>query len=461
MHYLLAMNLRGGPWAGMYLCQIMHLSFFALMVAAVYGLARRYANTASATIAALSLLTVPWITQLAGIAYDEGGFLLFGILSIGIAMIATFESKDRRKRFALAGAFAGFAAGSKLTAVPEVLMAVPVVTALAAIWMILRGMGGSPMSSAEKTGGPPAPRGIWIGIALFCITGPLCFSPWLARNIAWAGNPVFPELMPILGHDGFSPVQVERFEKAHKPLPAQQPLIVRLTTLDREVLDWWPDGAMSAWQFGHLIIPFGLIAFGMSARKPRSWCLLGLLFILTAFWLLMTHLQSRFFILAAPIAALLIASIDWKRWAIAGVLVVMFFGAIGWWRTAERLNAKLYGSGGNTVGIVSILGTEGAWLYEQMTLGDIPKTGTIYLVGDARAFLYPVPMSRLHYRTVFDVKDTGSDVVQAWIGSEKVMSGDCLLVDPAELRRFHQTYFGLPPLPAGVEQAPAPYIVRK
>ena len=115
-------------------------------------------------IAAMSLLSVPWLTQRAGIAYDEGGFLLFGILSIGwlrrfsgtdagsevrrrtrsnveesgssdtskpasaastSVMKQTFDSCYRVRDFAFAGAMAGFAAGSKLTAVPEVLLAVP------------------------------------------------------------------------------------------------------------------------------------------------------------------------------------------------------------------------------------------------------------------------------------------------------------------------------------------------
>ena len=35
MHYLLAMQLTGGPWAGMYLAQLMHLTFVAAAIIAV------------------------------------------------------------------------------------------------------------------------------------------------------------------------------------------------------------------------------------------------------------------------------------------------------------------------------------------------------------------------------------------------------------------------------------------
>ena len=39
MHYLLAMHLRGGPWSGMYLAQLMHASYVVLAVLAVYAFA--------------------------------------------------------------------------------------------------------------------------------------------------------------------------------------------------------------------------------------------------------------------------------------------------------------------------------------------------------------------------------------------------------------------------------------
>src|SRR5205823_9322486 len=51
MHYLLAMHLRGGPWAGMYLAQFMHGAFIFLTVLAVYALARWKADRWTATLA--------------------------------------------------------------------------------------------------------------------------------------------------------------------------------------------------------------------------------------------------------------------------------------------------------------------------------------------------------------------------------------------------------------------------
>ena len=43
MHYLLAMHLEGGPYKGMYLCQLMHLAMMVLVVLATWAFARRIA----------------------------------------------------------------------------------------------------------------------------------------------------------------------------------------------------------------------------------------------------------------------------------------------------------------------------------------------------------------------------------------------------------------------------------
>ena len=76
----------------------------------------------------------------------------------------------------------------------------------------------------------------------------------------------------------------------------------------------------------------------------------------------------------------------------------------------------------------------------------IPPEVTLTLVGDALAFYYQRPMTRLRYRTVF-VVPPGDDVVEAWRGGG-TRKTEWLLVDPVELRRFANTYWGIPPVPA-------------
>ena len=90
MHYLLAMHLRGGPWAGMYLAQFMHVAMVVLSVIAIYGAARsqtrQYADGRfAALLATLVAAATPWMSMLAAVAYNEGGLLLFGTLAIAWA----------------------------------------------------------------------------------------------------------------------------------------------------------------------------------------------------------------------------------------------------------------------------------------------------------------------------------------------------------------------------------------
>ncbi|HWE00874.1 MAG TPA: glycosyltransferase family 39 protein [Tepidisphaeraceae bacterium] len=433
MHYLMAMYLRGGPWAGMYVCQMMHMTFVVVAVVAVYGIARRRAGAAPAIIAAVSVLTVPWLAQLSAIAYDEGGFLLFGVLSIGWALHAA-DSRHPRRHFIFAGAMAGFAAGSKLTAVPEVLIAVPLVCAGLAAWKMI--------ARSDRTLAP------WRGIALFGLVGLLAFSPWLIRNLRWAGNPVFPELMPLLGRGDFTPVQVRRWELAYVPPVEQRSIVGRAKRFCEEVV--------VGWQFGYLLLPLGLIAFVSSIRDPMAWGLLGLLAILTIIWLFFTHLQGRFFILAAPVSALLIAQMDWHKREFIGVILVAIFAAVGW----VHINLKLLDSVAGEVGIGNVLGMNdlSAITLKQPPLDRVPPDAPLCLVGDARAFWYPLPMSRLRYRTVFDVKSDEPNIVKAWIGHDGKRAGEILLVDPAELKRLSASYYGLPPLPAEVKAKNQRYV---
>ena len=73
----------------------------------------------------------------------------------------------------------------------------------------------------------------------------------------------------------------------------------------------------------------------------------------------------------------------------------------------------------------------------------------IGLVGDAQAFLYPVPLSRMHYRAVFNLHTGTDDPVRAWVGDEPIGNPHWLLViNPAEINRLHATYYGVPALPA-------------
>ena len=425
MHYLLAMHLRGGPWAGMYLAQLMHVAHCALAVVAVYGVALSLAQRRSAAVAAaLAAAAAPWVTLLAPVAYNEGGLFLYGTLAIGWALRGMNAApRAALARFVVAGAMAGFACGVKLTGVPMLLAAVPLAAVVA-----------SPRSFK------PA--------AAFAVVGALLFAPWALRNLAWAGNPVFPEAARLLGRAHFSQAQVERWEQAHSPRPDQRSAGARLAAFGREIA--------TDWRFGYgLPLALGVAGAVVARRDRRARALAVLLFLLTLFWLGLTHLQGRFFVLAVPIAALLIATADWGRWRPAVVAALAALALASAAQVHGELSRRLH----RTSGLAGVLGAPDLSGLNPPEVATLPPDAPLVLVGDARAFYYPRPMRALRYRTVFDVDAAeGASVVDAWKGTEAT-GGEYLLIDPDELKRFHRTYRGIPELPPRWKDRTGPFLI--
>ena len=93
----------------------------------------------------------------------------------------------------------------------------------------------------------------------------------------------------------------------------------------------------------------------------------------------------------------------------------------------------------------------------------------VVLVGDAKAFFYTIPMSQLSYRTVFDVRGTDHDsLLEQWNGGP-IPRDARVIVDPAELKRFHDTYWKIPTVPQWITHSapkdqngqPLPFIVTQ
>jgi hypothetical protein len=435
MHYLMGMYLRSDPWRGMYVAQLMHVTIIAALVAAVYSIVKRH-NHLAAVIAALGVGCCPWILMLAPVAYDEGGMLLFGTLAVGWwlrSLEAGATPRAIAKRAMFAGAFAGFACGSKLTAVPVVMIGIPLATFMA-------------HTIAKRQ------WGAWIKqTAIFGFAGLVTFSPWLVRNMAWANNPVFPEAMSLLGKAHFNDIQVERWKEAHAPRPDQQSIGGRLKA------GWEQIG--SDFHYGYALIPIGLLATLLAWKQQNARLLLALLGVQIIFWLFFTHLQGRFFVLAIPLAALGIAQLQ-QRWMIGLAASIAVLGsAFAWTQAGYAGNSD---SGGILHRYAEFLG----WSRTNFTLGryslaggftqfewyNHPETTHFLLVGDARAFWYQRRMNSFTYRTVFDTTGEMTDPITGWLQQPRSFYQDqpytYIIIDNDELRRMSRTYYSVAPPPA-------------
>ena len=425
-HFLLAMHLRGGPWAGMYLAQLMHAAMTLLTAAACFGAAAAVAPRERATVAGVAAIAVPWVALLAPVAYNEGGLLLFGALAIGWALRAVMV-EDLWRDVLLAAVMAGFACGAKLTAGPLLIVGLPL--ALVAGAAAIR----------------PMPK-VVLAAAVVAVVGLAVFAPWAARTYAWSGgNPVFPEANEVFRSDRFNAVQNQRWQVAHAPTQAQKSVGMRLRAARQQIL--------ADWRYGYVLLSIGIAAMLLTRTRPETWFLATLVFVMCVFWLFFTHLQSRFFVLAIPVAALLLSQLERRAFVtIAAVAVVaqcMFtVGKVG-----EKLAPAAQALRDNRAFAVDGL--------EPLLPDDVREVviarAPLELVGDAKAFFYATP--GLRYRTVFDVKAGPNEpIVEAWLGGPPRPDA-YILIDPGEIARLSRTYFAIPNLPPDAPGAGGPPFV--
>jgi hypothetical protein len=199
-------------------------------------------------------------------------------------------------------------------------------------------------------------------------------------------------------------------------------------------------------------LPLGIAAAGLEWRRRETWYVLLILLLLTSVWLVFTHLQGRFFVLAIPLAGLLIGQVRNPRAAVVLAAFVVLAGVVG----ITNVYAKLRSS----PQIFQAIGLQRLTLLTPLADVTMRDDERLILLGDARAFLYDVPMSRLQYRTVFDVP-AGSDPSDWMRGLDVVPGKTLVLIDPGELSRFGRTYRSLPPVPRDVANKSEPFLERR
>jgi hypothetical protein len=168
-------------------------------------------------------------------------------------------------------------------------------------------------------------------------------------------------------------------------------------------------------------------------------CLAVLLIFQATFWLAFTHLQSRFMVIAIPIVALMVARIDARGWTKLAAVAVVGMAALSvgvltqkMWRYLDMDHTK-----------VALIGRENLEGFRLFDTRQLKNGQSLDLIGDAGAFWYQIPMSQLHYKTVFDVdtSDHTKTIDQAWLAG---MPGDAVVwKDEEEMKRFARTYFGM------------------
>ena len=238
----------------------------------------------------VALLGVPWVIVTGSLAYDEMAVLLMA----ATAMLAWGTRRDPHagEEHALTAA-PGIAVGTALgAAIGAKLTAIGMVALPFAAWAIV----GTPAGGR---------RTLARGAAAAAAAATVVLLPWLVRNWADAGSPIFP-FGGVGG--GWTAEQFARFAAGHAAPPGTG-IGARVAALwdhgFREGLGAAPDADpwLPQWGFAFLA---GLAALAtMAARAPRAaLALVAMLAAQAAFWMFATHLKSRFLLpCAVPLCA--------------------------------------------------------------------------------------------------------------------------------------------------------------
>jgi len=424
MLYLAAMALTGAPQDTGTICHLIHLFLGVMFVAATWRAAAQWSPRAG-VVAGVLAGTVGWLPYLSGLAYVELGMLFFGAAAMACVVRGHGATKPRSHEggwIALAGVLAGFACGCKYTALP--LVAAPLGVMIVALW---RGW-------AERAK----------ALALFGLGAAAAFSPWLIKNAAMTGNPVFPLAQRVFqaAPPGWGAEETAKWNRGHFPRADKSDLGDRLAALWRNL----PGDHLQ--RLGPALFVLALVGLLGSATEPRShgatkFGLMVVLMVQLLVWTFATHLFARFAVVMLIPLALLGGAVGCRvsskagRGVLAAVVVV---GAAWNFYFAARLHAREAPAGAPAT--LFYVGQVPGFEYLGMINRELSVDAKILMVGEARPFYvrrsvdYCVVFNRSPFVAAVESGKSAADIT-AWL-RERGYSH--VLVHWKEIARLRRTY---------------------
>lgn len=446
MLYLLLMHLAGGVYAAAIPAQLLHAACAILAVAALgswsaAGWERR--------LVVLVAGSTPWLAYLGCLAYVENGMLFFAALAAGLVLdhYQTQPETDRRATLA-AGLCAGLAGGCKYPAL------VFVGIGLAVAWLL-------------TAAAPPRRR---MGrLTLFGVGVVLAFAPWLVRNAAFTGNPVYPFAYEWFGGRAWSAEQAAQWSAGHRVPPEHAGPLGRLALAGRELFGGRDQrgGAFKPALFGPALLALAalgaVLGWSGAVRLLLVWA--G---AILAGWIGLTFVAGRFAVpIIGPLALLAGRAAETRRARAVPRVLVLALALLGALANDVVLWGKLraekyYWASRSGLPLSALLGQTELLLKAQPLNRLLPPDACVWLVGDAAVFYVDRP---LHYTVVFSrdpwlefaARRTPREAVD-WLRRRGVTH---VVFGWSEITRLRATY-GFPPLvtPDWVNELVAAGLVR-
>ncbi|MEW4568851.1 hypothetical protein AB1L88_13380 [Tautonia sp. JC769] len=287
MLHLLGMLVLDDWWLGALAGQLLIAAFAPATAALIAATAWRWASGRSAWVAALVYLTTPWVFRLATFPFVEGPLCSYHAALVFVAAMAwTIPRQEEQARrssacWLLVGLLAGGAMACKYPGLVSAVVPFGLV-ALADGWR-------------RRSWRLPVAFGLGVVVAV---------GPWLARNVADTGNPVYPLAYGVFGGSEWDAELDARWQGAHGPRPITAAAFLS-STLDVIGRSDWNSPLYA------LLVPLALLR-----RSPKGLILALSAYVLYLFatWFLLTHRLDRFWLPLLPAAAVLAGiGADWTR----------------------------------------------------------------------------------------------------------------------------------------------------
>ena len=440
MLFLLGMSLRGGAYEGMYMAKLLHGLFGVLAVASVFATLKPD-DDARGRFSAVLLASVPFVLYLSWLAMVE--LAVICCLAVAVLWLRQWIVDRSAQSACCIGLMLGAACAVKYLSVGFVV--VPV----AAVMLVLS------LRSLRRLTHLPI-------VALATL---LLFSPWLIRNAAYTGNPVFPLATHIFDPGHWTAESQQRFSDGHAP-GARPPVPVpdgwksRPTVTRPEMLYYH---FLSSQWFGPLLLLIagvGLCVMIADTKRPDpwDWSLVGVGVVQLALWTAATRDMPGRFIVPIVVPVVLLAGGALAR--LAAVPTNPFRKPIGqggpalWGRTPAVVVFLVVVAINLMTSVVILRDTGGppvppfpgseiaAKVSPFHAAAALPEGSKLMLVGQARAFYFPPGTI---YATVFDVHPlaemlAGGPSAKQTLAGLRTLGVTHIWMDWLEISRLANTY---------------------
>lgn len=384
-------------------------AFTPLTALGLYCAGRRWCSSSAGWLAVLVWLTTPWAYRITIIAYAEGGLAFYLLASFLAAQIALRNESHRNSWFLLTGFLAGSAMACKY---PGLISVVVPVGLMLLISLFRRQC---------------SPRQLTKLLVIYGAGVILAVGPWLAKNFAETGNPVYPLAYTVFGGRDLDPELHAKWAHGHaaKTYASLSDGIHDFLLRFQDVIadnDW------------HSVLLCGLAPLSLCWWKRtsvvlRAWLFLGWLFLT---WFFLTHHIDRFWVPMIPVVALLSGigsqTLDSTvgRWIGGGLiaLAVAFNLTICSLPGISGFNAGLMNLPDAQRAAENALTPEISWLNEEFAAGRLPADFKVLVIGKATTFHARFPVV---YHSVFD-----RCLLEEWCAAEPGVS--TALKPAAEIR---------------------------